>query len=319
MVPRWIHRWAVLTVCAALPLVVLGAEVTTKQVGMADPQSVRTPWHIFTVPMPELLQRGIGYVIEHSHRLAGWLVGACAIVLAIGTVAGARQSGVRWLGPLALVMVSAQGVLGILRVKLNVDAGPELAMFHGLFAQLVIATLVVAAMMTSQAWQRVPTRTVEGPPRRLAGILAALVYAQIFLGALVRHFQTPAAQRLHVLAAFGVVAIAVWLIGSLWERSRQDRTLRKALWCLIGLLALQLALGVEAWLGRFGSGMPVELTRSRPTLDFVRSTHYLVGAMLFSACVCVNLLLYRRAAVFGAASAAATSVHAQAMPQGGVA
>ena len=57
-VPRWLHRWAVATVCAALPLVLLGAEVTTRQVGMADPQSVRTPWYVFTVPVPELLERG---------------------------------------------------------------------------------------------------------------------------------------------------------------------------------------------------------------------------------------------------------------------
>src|ERR1700746_3344707 len=90
-VPRWLHRWAVLTACAALPLVLLGAEVTTKQVGMADPQSVRTPWHLFTIAMPELLERGLGYVIEHSHRLAGWLVGACAIVLAVGMAVGVKR------------------------------------------------------------------------------------------------------------------------------------------------------------------------------------------------------------------------------------
>src|SRR4051812_9248634 len=118
VVPRWVHRWALLTVCAALPLVVLGAEVTTKQVGMADPQSVREPWYIFTVPMPELLERGIGYVIEHSHRLAGWFVGICAIVLA-WAMATRAPTRLRWLGLAALFMVSVQGILGIFRVKLN--------------------------------------------------------------------------------------------------------------------------------------------------------------------------------------------------------
>src|SRR5947209_6442089 len=117
-VPRWLHRWAVLTACAALPLVLLGAEVTTRQVGMADPQSVRTPWHLLTIPMPQLLERGLGYVIEHSHRLAGWLVGTFAIVLAVGMALGVKHSAVRWLGVLALVLVSAQGVLGIFRVEL---------------------------------------------------------------------------------------------------------------------------------------------------------------------------------------------------------
>ena len=42
-VPRWLRAWAVLTACAALPLVTLGAEVTTKQVGMVDQKGFRRP------------------------------------------------------------------------------------------------------------------------------------------------------------------------------------------------------------------------------------------------------------------------------------
>src|SRR5215813_4664924 len=95
-VPRWLHRWAVLTACAALPLVLLGAEVTTRQVGMVDSQSVRTPWHLFTVSMEE---HGLGYLIEHSHRFAGWFVGACAIILALGMLR-IRHSRLRWAGVL---------------------------------------------------------------------------------------------------------------------------------------------------------------------------------------------------------------------------
>src|SRR5215470_6250411 len=88
-VPRWVHILAVLTVCASLPLVLLGAEVTTRQVGMVDPQGLRTPWHIFTAPLRE---RGLGYVIEHGHRFAGWVVGVFAIVLAVSLWVSARQS-----------------------------------------------------------------------------------------------------------------------------------------------------------------------------------------------------------------------------------
>ena len=43
VVPRWIHWCAVLTVCAALPLLTLGAEVTTRGVGMVDPRGFRWP------------------------------------------------------------------------------------------------------------------------------------------------------------------------------------------------------------------------------------------------------------------------------------
>src|SRR3954454_4975148 len=95
--PRWLHWWAILTVCATLPLLFLGAEVTTKGVGMADPVGLRPPW--------ELLQRladavGLGLQIEYSHRLAGMVVGTCAIVLAIGLWLAAPGRVARWFGVL---------------------------------------------------------------------------------------------------------------------------------------------------------------------------------------------------------------------------
>src|SRR5262249_26061423 len=195
-VPRWVHALAVLTVCASLPLVLLGAEVTTRQVGMVDPQGLRTPWHIFTAPLRE---RGLGYVIEHSHRFAGWIVGLFSIVVAVSLWASARRSPVRWLGWLAMGMVGAQGILGIFRVQLHVLLGPNLALIHGCFAQLVLAALVAAAVVTSPAWWG--PRTEEDRPgwRRLALLVNILVYTQIVFGAFVRHFQHPLAQRAHVL------------------------------------------------------------------------------------------------------------------------
>src|SRR3954453_10516232 len=97
-VPGWLHGWAVFTAVAALPLVALGAEVTTKQVGMADPQSVREPWYLLTLPKDQLWAQGVGLVIEHSHRTAGWLVGLLAIVLAAEMWFRARGTGVRAAG-----------------------------------------------------------------------------------------------------------------------------------------------------------------------------------------------------------------------------
>src|SRR5258707_665381 len=114
-VPRWLHGWAVLTACTALPLIALGAEVTTKQVGMADKQAVREPWYLATLAHGELWEQGVGLVIEHSHRTAGWLVGIFAIVLGVGMWLGARGSGVRAAGLLALLLVTLQGLLGIFR------------------------------------------------------------------------------------------------------------------------------------------------------------------------------------------------------------
>src|SRR5262245_27546 len=205
-VPRWLRAWAVSTVLAALPLVLLGAETTTKGVGMADTVSVRAPWYFFTL---DLQHTPLGLLIEHSHRLFGWAVGMCAIVLALGLHFSLRDRR-RYLGWLALLLVSAQGIFGILRVKYNALAGPELAAFHGCFAQLAFATLVaVDALLSAQ-----PTQSAAGPTRQ-AITLCVLIYAQIVFGALVRHLLSPTAQRLHILLAFAIVAKAVLLYGNL--------------------------------------------------------------------------------------------------------
>lgn len=314
--PRWIHWLAIATVCAVLPLVVLGAEVTTKQVGMADPQSIREPWYLFTLPWHELLERGIGYVIEHSHRLAGWLVGGLSIVLAWAMASHIPWRKGGWLGFLAVGMVGIQGILGIFRVKFHALAGPNLAMIHGLFAQLVVATLVAVAVVTSRAWWQQPDQGDLLALRGLAMALAGIIYLQIFIGAVVRHFQYGVAQRLHALVAFAVVAVAVWLARSIWMVAPADRALRRATWLVLGFLAVQVALGIEAWIGRFGAGMPVETLPVKPGLDIVRSSHYLVGTLLFSAAVGINLFLHRPTP---ATLGQETSTSMQAFSVGGVA
>jgi cytochrome c oxidase assembly protein subunit 15 len=294
-VPRWLHGWALLTVCAALPLIVLGAEVTTKQVGMADPQSVREPWYLATLPKDQLWAQGVGLVIEHSHRTAGWLVGMCSIVLAVGMWLGARGTGLRAAGGVALTMVIVQGLLGIFRVRLHAWIGPEMAMVHGLFAQCVFATLVGVAVATSGAWRREQPAEGRAGLRRLALVVLVATSVQVVFGALVRYQHGPLAQRLHALVAFFVVGAIVWL----FRESREepvDRPVRRAAHLLAALVSVQVALGVEAWVSRFGSGVPVEMVQPNAVADAVRTAHFFVGALLFATAVSVNLLLYRPAA-----------------------
>src|SRR4051794_10556481 len=80
---RWLHAWAVLTALFTLPLLTLGAEGTTKKGGMVARQGFREPWHLVALWLQgEPLS--LGYVIEHSHRTFGFLVGVCVIGLAVG-------------------------------------------------------------------------------------------------------------------------------------------------------------------------------------------------------------------------------------------
>src|SRR5947209_8825556 len=103
---------------------------------MADPVWPTAPWYLFFISWRE---PSPGFLIEHSHRLAGYVVGCCVIVLAAGLWRTAPTRGLRWLGVAGLLAVIAQGLLGGFRVVLNELAGTDLAAVHGLFAQFVFS------------------------------------------------------------------------------------------------------------------------------------------------------------------------------------
>jgi cytochrome c oxidase assembly protein subunit 15 len=284
----------VLTVCATLPLLLLGAEVTTKQAGMVDQEGFRPPWHLLTVPLRE---KGLGFVIEHSHRLAGFVVGSCAIVLAVGMLLGERRRWARWLGVAALVGVSLQGVLGILRVNLNAVAGPELALVHGCFAPLVVAFLVSVVLFTSRGWATLGATAVATAYarrlRRCALVTAGLAYLQIVLGAVVRHKDYPLGARAHLLTAFAVVAAVAWLAKVVLDGRPREQALARSVLLLLALVGLQLLLGVEAWMSRFGSVEWRQLQPLKVHPELLRSLHSLVGSLILATAVVVALQTQR--------------------------
>ncbi len=119
-VPWWLHAWAILTVACATALIALGGVVTTLQAGMADRAWPTYPWYLLTWQWD--LGR-LDFVVEHSHRAAGYVTGCCVIALAVGLWFVRRQRLLHWLGTAALLCVVAQGVLGGMRVLLDESAG----------------------------------------------------------------------------------------------------------------------------------------------------------------------------------------------------
>jgi cytochrome c oxidase assembly protein subunit 15 len=159
--PPWLHVWAIVTVLATLVLLALGAEVTTRGAGMAD----RNAFSHFNEPLILVRQWQEGsleesaqgfsvghYVIEHSHRLAGIVVGLCTMILAAGLWFAGRPRWLRWLGVAALLAVVAQGVLGALRVRFDVAMPQSLRLLHGCSAPLVFGLLVGIAVLTAPRW-----------------------------------------------------------------------------------------------------------------------------------------------------------------------
>jgi cytochrome c oxidase assembly protein subunit 15 len=203
----------------------------------------------------------------------------------------------RWLGWGALLAVSLQGVLGIFRVNLHALFGESLKTLHACFAQLVFSYLVALAILTSRTGTTWVTSSVPGPGlgrvRLVATLLAIVTYVQVVFGAVMRHLFDPAAQRLHILLAFVVVGLFVWLARELREQPR-DGALRRVGLVLMILLFFQPMLGLEAWIRRFGSGELPDLIRPSPMLDTVRSGHHVFGTLIFAATVALSILVWRR-------------------------
>ncbi len=378
-IARPVRILAILTVLATVVLLTLGALTTSFRAGMADPVWPTEPWFLLVNGEKYNLEEHRGFLLEHTHRAAGFTVGALASLLAIAAwIAGpnlksrlfgliaivallsvyggfhrqmhaasdaraARQlellagrdvppvevfpmaSGVatgvcaafvliagfvhlassqpgKWVRALAgivLVCVMIQGLLGGYRVYLDQLLGTELSQIHGTFAQCVFA-----AMCCIPALAAAPDPSRELPDserRRLAMLslaLPALVFLQLIWGVVVRHTGSPMAQRLHMLTAFAVVGVGVWFAARALATPSGRRTLGFGLRHLLMMFAVQVALGVEAYLGKFaaigpqGDVMPMarKITESAAA---IRTLHVLIGTAILASSVVLALRVWR--------------------------
>lgn len=384
---RWVRRLAVATVVATAILLPLGWMVTTFGAGMADPVWPTEPWYL-VVNGHVWQEARAGFLLEHTHRLAGFTVGALSSALALvawrteprqrlrqagfaasavlivvyglfhwemGLAWKARverpgespvvhfpvRSGVptavaavallglsaatltasdrnRWARALAsvgLVAVMAQGLLGGYRVYLNVIFGTGLAAVHGTFGQAVLCLLIaVMAMSKPLSAERELPDVDRQRVGRLAIALPVLVFVQLVWGVMVRHYGTPLAQRLHVLTAFVVAGLAVWLAARCVVTPSGRRHLGLAAYHLLAIVGVQVLLGVEAWMGKFAAAGPEAtippMERAVTTSAVMtRTGHQLIGAALLASTVVIAFRVLRRplTAVAGTGGAVAAA------------
>lgn len=213
--PSWTHRFAVVWVVAMFCLLLLGGTVTSKGVGLSVPDWPTTfGFNMFGVPLDMWIGRG-GIFWEHSHRLAGSLVGLMTIVIAqliwmpwlnqklpyrlslrrpwlVRTLASTNIHGrawLRWLALAALLLVIVQGVMGGLRVT---EMSTSLAVLHGVTGQLCLCVAVLIAAATNPTWSASkandPHRVRFTPRlRRWSLLLLGALLIQLVLGAVTRH------------------------------------------------------------------------------------------------------------------------------------
>jgi heme a synthase len=294
----WPRRLALSAWLCALPLVVLGGTVTTLRQGM-----VIQGWitgldgeHFLLAYPVEKWFADAGHFSEHTHRLFGTLVGLLSI-LYVAAVHRARapRTQVAWAW-IALLAVCAQGAIGGFRVLEN---SPDLAFLHGAIAQVVLAVLAVDVVLSSPTWRerRAAVHPEAGAMRRLAALAVGAVYAQIVLGAWLRHTGSDVALVAHlafaVLATGAVVALARAL------RESGDASFVRQARRALALAATQVGLGLAALLAIFlvSGGFTSEVS----TAEAVTATaHVLFGALLLQATVAAAMWIHRGFAVQGA-------------------
>lgn len=272
---RWLHRLAVLMVCLVWPLIWVGGLVTTYDAGMAVPDWPGTyGYNMFLYPLETWLYGPFDLLVEHGHRLLGALVGMVAIAAAIAAWMTEPRSWVVVLAQVCLVAVVAQGALGGARVVLDERT---LAMIHGCFGPAFFAMCTGLAVVTSRWWwQTGPTATGSQDGAGIAGlrvgrgkvilaaVLALLCYAQLILGAQLRHLHpttSPVGFR-HLVEAHVGTAIFVWVLSivlaiALWKCG--DLALSRPARWLVPLVLLQIGLGLATWLVNYG--LPIHTDR----------------------------------------------------------
>jgi len=239
-------------VAATVGLIFVGGLVTSTGSGLSVPD-----WPLsYGMLMPPMVG---GVRFEHSHRLVAGFVGLLTLALAIWTSRAEPRRGVRRLAWAALLAVVAQALLGGLTVRLLLPTSVSVA--HACLAQTFLCLAVALAYATSREWlsaERAPAD--EGGLRRATVVAVAAVYAQLVIGAVMRHIDAgleipgiwptfdrgldPTLVRIHIahrLGALLVLALVVWLVAA--ARRSGDRRLRRHAGVLLGVALAQAALG----------------------------------------------------------------------------
>ncbi|HMC22124.1 MAG TPA: heme o synthase [Thermoanaerobaculia bacterium] len=176
--PRWLRRFTVFVASTTLFLIFAGAMVTSTGSGLAVPD-----WPLsYGMVFPPMVG-GIFY--EHGHRMIAATVGFLTVIQAIWLQARARRRYLRVPGWVAVGAVVAQGVLGGLTVLFLLP--PAISIAHAGLAEIFLCLNVSIAFLASKWFEDIRAMDRGNAPIAGTTALVLLVYAQILVGALMRH------------------------------------------------------------------------------------------------------------------------------------
>lgn len=317
----WPHRFAVLLVCATFPLIWVGGLVTTYDAGMAVPDWPSTyGYNLFAYPWQTWFFGPWDLFIEHGHRLLGALVGLITIGFVWSVCRHDLRPWMRSASLAALGLVVLQGVLGGARVLMDQR---QLAMIHGCVGPAFFGFSVALAVMTSKLWRDAkPQSTPEvSKLKRLSLITLVLVFLQLVLGAQVRHIPvtaSPGTFRIlvffHILIAIIVTVHVLQVYRSVLKTRSHAPALRLPGYALFGLICIQLSLGVETWVMKYG--WPSFLAESDFAAGHTINAGSLVQSLTVTAHVAIGSLLLAFAVMLYVRTARLFRVEATALSSG---
>jgi heme A synthase len=192
----------------------------------------------------------------------------------------------RWLAASAFIVVVLQALIGGLRVLIP-SAKPVIAVPHALVAQSFFCLIVALAALTSRSWQSrraVTTDSASAPLRSLATATVGVVLVQLVLGAAFRHGAIGIVP--HITGAVVVTILASITVVRTVRTGARDPYLTRPAWTAMGLLIIQLALGVLAYLARLASRSDPQPLEPMISLTVM---HVIVGALTLATLLALAL------------------------------
>ena len=190
--PRWLRYLALLLCLATFCLIFLGGQVKSHEAGLSVPD---WPLTYGENPVTFGISKWTGGIFyEHFHRLFAGGVALLTVLLAVALYVKEQRVWMVALGAGAVLTVLAQAFLGGLTVWYQLPVLVSSA--HAVLAQTFFLITIVICYGLSEERRRRVERIQHGAPEALTAlktgaiVLIIAVYAQLFLGALMRHTES---------------------------------------------------------------------------------------------------------------------------------
>ena len=280
---RWLNTYATFLACATFLLIIAGALVTSNDAGLSVPD---WPTSFGTFRMPRMVG---GVLYEHGHRMIAATVGLLTVILAVWTWLREPRRWVRWVSGAAVLAVIAQGVLGGITVLFYLPVA--ISVGHATLAQSFFCTTVSLALFTRADWRwnEAKMEDLSAPSlRQLSVMTSAVILLQLVLGAAFRHNGIGIIP--HIVVAMVVTLLVTWTAMRVFTKFSSERRLVQLAATLVGLLVVQLFLGIGAYMMKLAArNAPQPL----PPVVNITTAHVAVGALVLATSVVLTLHVFR--------------------------